>query len=232
MRRATAAAAAMITATLTVGAIRPPGSGWVQVARWDMNERSGTTMIDSVAGRHGTTANVRTGQPGYSGLGYAFDGESSSASVPSVDALNPGSRDIRLTIYLKTVHKPDSVDWDLFRKGYAQRSPGRYKMEYQPTGQAGCDFADRAEVHGAGRVMGGPDLADGRWHQVSCTKTAASIELTVDARTVATKEVRLGTIANTDPVVLGAYRGPAQGGSPPHAGFFLGTLDGAVLEMR
>lgn len=219
----------MIAAMLTAGAAWvAPGRAWVQVARWDMNERSGSTMIDSVAGRHGTTTDVQTGQPGYSGLAYAFNGTSSYASVRSVDALNPGSRDIRLTIYIKTTHRPDTPDWDLFRKGYAYKSPGRYKMEYQPTGQASCDFADRAESHGAGRVMGGPDLADGRWHQISCTKTATSIELTVDSQTVATKEVRLGAIANTDPVVLGTYRGSGSG----PAGHFLGTLDEAVLEMR
>jgi hypothetical protein len=193
-----------------------------------MNEKSGPTMIESVAGRRGTTSDVQTGQPGYSGLAYGFNGKSSYASVPSADALNPGSRDIRLTIYIKTTHRPDTPDWDLFRKGYAYKSPGRYKMEYQPTGQASCDFADRAESHGAGRVMGGPDLADGRWHKVSCTKTATSIELTVDSQNVATKEVRFGTIANQDPVVLGTYRGSGSG----PAGHFFGTLDEAVLEMR
>jgi hypothetical protein len=193
-----------------------------------MNERSGTTMIDSVAGHHGATTDVRTGEPGSSGLAYAFNGKSSYASVPSVDALNPGSRDIRLTIYNKTTRRPNTPDWDLFRKGYAYKSPGRYKMECQPSGQASCDFADRAESHGAGRVIGGPDLADGRWHKLSCTKTATSIELTVDSHTVATKEVRLGAIANTDPVVLGTYRGSGPG----PAGHFFGALDGAVIEMR
>jgi hypothetical protein len=185
-------------------------------------------MVDSVAGRHGATTDVQTGQPGHSGLAYAFNGKSSYAEVPSVDALNPGSRDIRLTIYIMTTRRPKTPDWDLFRKGYAYKSPGRYKMEYHPSGQASCDFADRAESHGAGRVIGGPDLADGRWHKVSCTKTATSIELAVDSQTVATKEVRLGAIANTDPIVLGTYRGSGPG----PAGHFLGTLDQAVLEMR
>jgi hypothetical protein len=193
-----------------------------------MNEQSGTSMTESVAGYRGTTTDVRTGQPGYSGLAYGFDGKSSYGSVPSVDALNPGSRDIRLTIYMKTSHKPDRPDWDLFRKGYAYRSPGRYKIEYQPTGRASCDFADTAYSHGAGRVTGGPDLADDNWHKVSCTKTATSVELTVDSQTVATKEVTLGRITNKDPVVLGTYRGSGPG----PAGHFLGTLDEAVIEMR
>jgi hypothetical protein len=118
-RRATATAVAVIAATLTMGATRAPGPAWVQVARWDMNEKSGPTMIESVAGRRGTTSDVQTGQPGYSGLAYGFNGKSSYASVPSADALNPGSRDIRLTIYIKTTHRPDTPDWDLFRKGYA-----------------------------------------------------------------------------------------------------------------
>lgn len=228
--RAAGIAVAAVAVTAPTSVTGRPGAEWVKVAHWAMDETSGRKMTDSAGGHDGRWKGVGTGLPGHAGRAYAFDGRSSYAFVRSVDALNPGPRDIRLTVWMKTRDKPDRSDWDLFRKGYAYRSPGRYKVEYQPTGRASCDFADRAQSHGAGRLSGGPDLADGRWHRVTCTKTSRMISLTVDSHIIATKKVGLGQIANSDPVVLGAYRRP--GGSPPHGGFFRGMLDEAVIEMR
>jgi hypothetical protein len=67
--------------------------------------------------------------------------------VDSTDALNPGSRDVRLSIRLKTTGKPD---WDLIRKGYSAGSGSLYKVEV-PVDRAGERSSHRGLHDGAGR---------------------------------------------------------------------------------
>ena len=49
--------------------------------------------------------------------------------------------------------------------------------------------------------------------------------LTVDGQPAATEETTIGEIANSNELVLGAYRGPT------HSGHFLGAMDEVVIEM-
>lgn len=225
-REAVARVAAMVVGTLALplilGAVPAPAAKWKRVAYWRMDEASGASMADTVADHTGTTTDVETGLAGRVGRAYGFDGESSYALVPSADTLDPGARDVRISLWIKTSDKPETPDWDLVKKGYAAESPGYYKVEYQPDGRASCGFAG---TEGSQQVTGGPDLADGNWHQVTCTKTATSIALTVDGQPVASEETTIGEIANSEDLVLGAYRGPT------HSGHFLGAMDEVVIEM-
>ena len=64
-------------------------------ARWKMDETSGTTMLDSVGGYHGTYFNgVLLGQPPLvadAGKSAKFDGSNDYATVPDNAALRPGT---------------------------------------------------------------------------------------------------------------------------------------------
>jgi hypothetical protein len=215
-------AAGTMALTLILNVVPASAAEWTPVAHWRMDEASGTTMADAVADHTGTTSDVKTGLPGRVRSAYGFDGEVSYALVPSADALNPGDRDIRISLWIKTGDRPESPDWDLVKKGYAAESPGHYKVEYQPDGRASCGFAG---TEGSTAATGGPDLADGSWHQVSCTKTATSITLAVDGQPVATEDAPIGEISNTNDLVLGAYRGPTD------SGHFLGSIDEVTIEM-
>src|SRR5512144_2886559 len=225
MARAAAMAVGTIALPLILAAVPAPAAEWTRVAHWRMDEASGSSMVDAVGGHQGTTVDVRTGLPGAAGRAYGFDGKSSYVSVPPDSALNPDGRGIRLSLWLKATDKrrERNHDWDLVKKGYANDSPGLFKVEYQWTGRASCGFA--GTKGSAQTVAGGPDLADARWHKVSCTKTATSIQLAVDGQPVATEEKKIGKIANADPLVIGAYRGPT------HGGHFLGSLDEVTIEM-
>jgi hypothetical protein len=83
-----AGSAVATSAQTTLVPAPPPSSG--QVALWHMDETSGSVMHDSVGGHDGTLSNVRLGVPGFTNTAFGFT--TSSASVPSAAALNPGSR--------------------------------------------------------------------------------------------------------------------------------------------
>ena len=106
---------------------------------------------------------MQLGQPGYQALAYGFNGSSSYISVPSSPDLDPGNADVTITIHMKSTTCPtpsQDEDWDLIRKGVYATSPGEYKMEYYPDGQALCGFKGvRADgTTGYGEAKGGPAL--------------------------------------------------------------------------
>src|SRR5439155_1502445 len=131
---------------------------------------------------------------------------------------NPGSNDITITIHLKTTSAPASPDWDLSRKGLYTTSGGEFKMEYQPSGQASCGFKGSS---GYSELIAGPSLKDGRWHTVQCVKTSSAIKVVVDGQTF-TQAANVGSIANSEAVVIGAR---------PGSEFFQGSLDEASIKI-
>jgi hypothetical protein len=189
-----------------------------QVGLWHMDETAGSVMHDSIASHDGTLHSVTLGQSGYLGTAFGFNGTSSYVSVPSSNALNPGSSNITITIHLKTTKVPAMADWDVIRKGRSTTTGGNFKMEYQPSGQASCGFKGSLDHE---EIIAGPELDDGDWHTVQCTKTASTINVVVDGRTFS-KSATVGSIANAQPVVIGAH---------PGAEFFNGLLDEARIEI-
>ena len=185
---------------------------------WHMESTS--SMIDSSGhGNNGTTKNI-TSAAGFFGKGYHFNGSSSMVTVKSSNSLNPGSANIRLTVHVKFSKVPSKSvgDYDLIRKGLSSTSGGDYKMEIFPNSdrsqaQAFCLFRGSSNT---GLLHKGPNLADGKWHTISCYKTATSIQLTVDGTTF-TKSVKIGSISNTAPLTLGAK---STGGD-----WYLGDMD-------
>ena len=185
--------------------ITSPPSG-TTVAQWHMDERSGSSMFDSVGNHTGVLHSVALGQTGWSSFAYGFNGSSSYADVANSSDLIPGSRNVTLTLHLKTALKaPSSVeDWDLMRKGlYASGS--EFKMEYYPSGQVGCGF--RGSVSYTGEHPAGPVLNDNQWHTIQCVKTGSQTKTIVDGKTVYTQTVMVGSITTTDRVVIGARPG-------------------------
>jgi hypothetical protein len=189
-----------------------------QVALWHMDELSGSVMHDSIAGHDGSLHSVALGQPGYLGTAFGFNGSSSYGSVPSSSDLNPGSSDITVTIHLKTTSAPAAPDWDLIRKGKYTTGGGEFKMEYQPSGQASCGFKGSS---GYSELMAGPALDDDDWHTVQCVKTSSAIKVVVDGQTFS-KSATIGSIANDEPVVIGAR---------PGSEYFNGSLDEASIQI-
>ena len=182
-----------------------PAFAATTAALWHMESTS--SMTDSSGhGNNGTTKNI-TSVSGTSGKGYHFNGSSSIVTVASSSSLNPGSSNIRFTVHVKFGRVPSQSvgDYDLIRKGLSSTSGGDYKMEIFPNSnrsqaQALCYFRGSS---GSGTLQKGPTLADGKWHTISCYKTASAMQLTVDGTTY-TKSVTIGSITNSAPLTLGA----------------------------
>jgi hypothetical protein len=189
------------------------------VARWSMDETTGSTMIDSVGTHDGTLHSVGLGLPGFRATSYGFNGSSSYVDVASAAALNPGNADIIFTIHVKTTGAPPPPpgDWDLFRKGLHQDG-GEYKMELQSTGQASCGFLGTG---GYTELAAGPAINNGQWHTISCVKTATAIEVVVDGQ-IFSKAATVGSISNTGDVIIGAL---------PGLDWYQGQLDEASIQI-
>jgi hypothetical protein len=142
-------------------------------------------------------------------------------SVPSAPALNPGAGTITLTIRMRTTLRAAAPDWDLIRKGVFGDAGGDYKVEYQPSGQASCGFIDASGV--ADELIAGPPLDDGAWHTVRCAKTPSAIVLVIDGQPFS-KPARIGSIANSADLVIGAHGGTSE--------FFQGALDEAMVQVQ
>jgi hypothetical protein len=208
------------TATSNPTAIVQASSTGAVVALWHMDETSGTTMHDSIAGHNGTLHYVQLGLPGELNYGYGFNGSSSYVSVPSANDLNPGSSTVRYTIHLSTTGTPPPppADWDLFRKGLYTTTGGEVKMEFQQSGQASCGFKGSV---GYSELIAGPKINNGSWHTVQCVKTSSAIKLIVDGVTYS-QSANVGSIANTASVVVGAR---------PGSDWYSGTLDEASIQI-
>jgi hypothetical protein len=181
----------------------------LNAALWHMEDPS--QLVDSSGtGNTGTPTNIEK-VPGTLGNGYHFDGSSSLATVPSSESLNPGGANITLKLAAKFTKPPDAavLDYDLIRKGLSSTSGGEYKMEILPRknytkAKAFCYFKDTSKK--VGKIINGPNLADGTWHTLSCTKTSQGVQLSVDGKTY-TNPVVLGSISNSAPLTIGAKTG-------------------------
>ena len=210
------------TATATTNptaVVQASSAGAALVALWPMDETSGLVMTDSVGAHDGALHSVQLGLGGFAGFAYGFTG-SSYVSVPSAADLNPGSANLTVTIHLKTTGTPPPApaDWDVIRKGLYTTAGGEVKMEFQQSGQASCGFKGSANYS---ELIAGPALNNGQWHTIQCVKTASAIKLVVDGQTFS-KSATLGSMTNTDPVVIG---------SRPGSDWYRGSLDEASIQV-
>jgi hypothetical protein len=176
--------------------------GATVVAVWHMSD-TGTTMTDSSGnGLNGHLNHVLTGQPGYSGTGFGFASKPAYITVPDSPLLDPGTGPLSITVHVKTSVKPSSSvgDYDLIRKGLASTSGGDYKMEVLESGSAFCLFRGSSGTVSIGH---GPNVADNRWHTLTCSRSSNSVTLTFDGVSY-TKSGSIGSISNSSAVSIGA----------------------------
>jgi hypothetical protein len=188
-----------------VAAFSSPSTAAPQaVSVWQMDETSGTTMIDSLGANNGTQSNVTLGVPGLVGTAYGFNGVNSVVVVPDSPSLNPGSSDFSFTLSVRFSIIPDT-DYDLLRKGLSTTKGGDYKLEalsrqHGSIAQANCLFTGSS---GTSHLVAGPDLSNGQWHTITCAKSTTTISLTIDGQTYS-KAASVGSITNSAPLTLGA----------------------------
>ena len=186
-------------------------------ARWLLNERSGSTVGDSVGDHDGTSTNVTLGQPGHEGTSYRFNGVDSIIRVPSSATLNPGEADFSFGAWVNFTTLPPPQNWDIVRKGVDSSSGGYWKLEiFNGNGgaRARCFFRDGAGVQTS--VVKGMGLSDGKWHELVCSRREDRVTLTVDGSPNSTMAT-LGSIANSTELTIG--------GKPTGGDNFAGLID-------
>lgn len=182
----------------------------VTVAHWAMDD-TGTTMTDDSGYRNdGAMTSVTTGVPGWKATAFRFASSPSLVTVPDADPFDPGSSRLQVTFHVKFGAVPSATvgDYDLIRKGLSTTVGGDYKAEIISTGGALCHSQGSA---GKVTVSGGPNLADSAWHEIRCDFSPTLVRLYVDGVKVAgSGTVNIGSIANADPVIVGAKNSTAD----------------------
>jgi hypothetical protein len=179
---------------------------------WAMDEPDGTgTMLDTGGPTQtpGTWEHITAGVPGFTGTAYRFNGSSSRVVVHDDASLDPGASSFTFTVHVRFTTMPTAAiggDYDLIRKGLGSTKGGYWKMEIYPSsnGSVALGLCQMKGSLGAAKIQNAPhSLNDGAWHTITCTKDDTGIALTVDG-TRYFKAVKIGSIANGDPLTLGA----------------------------
>lgn len=186
-------------------------------AIWHMDETSGSTMHDASGhGNTGTLKHVTMGVPGLNGSkGFGFDGKSSVVVVPNSASLNAGSADLVVTVHVAFTRVPKD-DYDLIRKGLSSTAGGDWKIEIVNVDGKGIARCYLKGSGGSWQKTTGPDLADGKWHTITCEKHAKTVVLSVDGK-IWKKTKSLGTMGNSAQLSIGAK---AEGGD-----WYAGSMD-------
>jgi exopolysaccharide biosynthesis protein len=108
--------------------------------------------------------------------------------------------------------------------GTASDSAQFYKLEIRPDNRAVCRFVGSNTTSTGLLIHAGPVLKDGKWHTLTCQKTATQITLVVDG-TAHAKNGTVGSISNSGPLVLGAKNGRK------YTDFYNGDLDEVSVSI-
>lgn len=196
---------------------------WAAItANWQMNETSGVMRDSSGQGNDGSPTNVKR-----TGSVYIFNGTNSRVAVPDSPSLDPGTASITMTARVKVSGSSlDDDSYDIVRKGLSTTSGGDYKLEIKrasdsTVGQLNCVFNG---TNGTVNRKAPPDVVDGSWHTLSCTKTDSSVVAEVDGQTYS-KSRSAGAISNSTEVLIGAKT------TSPLDDVFAGSIDYASINI-
>ena len=178
------------------------------VALWSLDEPAGATTASAGGGNRldGTVgADVETGVPHGGATGYRFaDVEPNSPPVrpghlvlvPHSAMLNPDDGDFTVTVRFRTTRGPGNV----VQKGQNGSPGGYWKVEHED-GRARCAFVGPDGEGGA--IAADVRVDDGRWHTVTCERTADGVTVSVDGEGRRTRTGPTGTISNTAELMIG-----------------------------
>jgi hypothetical protein len=141
------------------------------------------------------------------------------------DSLNPGTRPLRYGASVLMTHGDLADGANVLQKGYSVGGVSQFKLQVDHRlGHPSCVLTGRTgRIY---RVEPRIDVADGRWHTLTCIRSGPRLTLVVDgvARAWVSIPPRL-FIANTEPLRVGG-KGPAQGNDQ-----FAGEIDNVFLSI-
>jgi hypothetical protein len=141
------------------------------------------------------------------------------------DSLNPGTRPLQYGASVLMTRTDLADGANVVQKGYSVGGGSQYKLQVDHLlGHPSCVIA--GQRHWIYRAEPWIDVADGRWHNLTCTRTSDRLTLIVDGVERAWVHVppRL-SIANPEPLRVGG-KGPAKGNDQ-----FAGEIDNVFVSI-
>lgn len=174
------------------------------VAWWPLDEQSGTTAFDLVAGNHGTLVGKPTAVSGIIDWGLSFDHVKDYVEVPSHSLLNVGKGDFSIDAWIQTLASDRGVEAIVDKRN---ASPTGYSF-FVYRGRLGLQLATTGTY---ANFIGKAFVADGKPHHVAVTvarSQADGIRFYVDgAQTLASFNplpFQAFSLDNDSPLRLGA----------------------------
>ncbi|HEX8348156.1 MAG TPA: LamG-like jellyroll fold domain-containing protein [Actinoplanes sp.] len=118
------------------------------------------------------------------------------------DALNPGTRPLRYGASVLMTHADLADGANVLQKGYSVGGGSQFKLQVDHrAGHPSCVIAARNTIY---RVEPKIDVADGRWHELACTRSGSQLTMTVDGVEADSVSVPPAvSIANAEPLRIG-----------------------------
>ena len=142
------------------------------------------------------------------------------------DSLNPGTRPIQYGASVLMTHGDLADGANVLQKGFSVGGVSQFKLQVDHVlGHPSCVITgQRAHIYRAEPQM---DVADGVWHDLSCTRTQNRLILAVDGVDRASVAVPPTlSIANAEPLRVGG-KGPNTGNDQ-----FAGEIDNVFLTIH
>ena len=229
---ATLAAAALASAS-PAGAGAAPDTALQTLARWDMNESPGSTVLTDSGpnGLTGTIGSSVTLNGEYHSFPHISRGTGGTVDPQHLDtinssALNPGTSDFIVTMRIKIAKPADSYG-NVMQKGQTGTPGGFWKIQLdgKVRGLVKCAFQSPT---GSGAIASAVSIADDQWHVVTCERSATKVTTTVDGVSRSLNHV-VGNIANDQPLSIGGKHKCAA--IPKHdCDYFIGSLDYVEIQ--
>ncbi|BCY04968.1 LamG-like jellyroll fold domain-containing protein [Actinoplanes sp. L3-i22] len=141
------------------------------------------------------------------------------------DSLNPGRRPLRYGASVLMTHGDLADGANVVQKGYSVGGVSQFKLQVDhKQGHPSCVIAgNRARIYRAEPRM---DVADGRWHDLECSRTSDRLTLLVDGRPCAAVTIPPAlSIANAEPLRIGG-KGPGLSNDQ-----FAGEIDNVFVDI-
>jgi hypothetical protein len=195
-----------------------PASAATTAGSWQLNEKTGPAKDSS--GNGNASKSIGAGIT-RNGATYTFTGKG-SVVIPSAPILVAGSRNFTITT---RVHLTKTGDENFFQKGGYNQTGTQWKLEISGN-HLHCRVAGNQGVASVWAWGKAPALLSG-FHTISCTKTATSVTLKLDAKSW-TQKIAVGAINNTLPVSIGGKTNC----KPAQCDFTSGSIDYATLQYQ
>lgn len=142
------------------------------------------------------------------------------------DSLNPGTRSIEYGASVLMTRSDLADGANVVQKGYSVGGGSQYKLQVDHLlGHPSCVIA--GQRHWIYRAEPWIDVADGRWHNLMCSRTTNRLTISVDGVERAWVHVPPHlSIANPEPLRVGG-KGPAQGNDQ-----FAGEIDNVFVSIN